>query len=158
MSYLSAVCREVLRLFPPVGVTIRVAVRDTLICGQHIPQGTVVMIPPWAVNANTELWGPDATDFRPERWQRNVKNAPFSEPKGTNYNFLTFLHGPRSCIGQTFAMGEFACLLAAWVNAFETELQDPNFIPIIKGGITAKPNGGLHVRVKPMADMAAERH
>ena len=152
MPYLKAVCWEVLRLFPPVSVTIRIAVRDTTICGQPIPQNTTVMIPPWAVNGNTELWGSDAADFVPERWQRTrIDNA--NDSKSTNYNFLTFLHGPRSCIGQTFAMGEFACLLAAWVGAFETELRDADFVPVIKGAITAKPKGGLHVRIKPVGSV-----
>ncbi|KAM3427171.1 hypothetical protein NHJ13734_009089 [Beauveria thailandica] len=37
---------------------------------------------------------------------------------------MPFLHGPRSCIGMSFAKGEFACLLAAWVGHFEFELRD----------------------------------
>lgn len=149
MSYLNAVCQEVLRLFPPVAVTIRVAIRDTVICGQPIPQNTTVMISPWAVNGSTERWGSDAANFSPERLQQRG-NSPATENKSTNYDFLTFLHGPRSCIGQGFAMGELACLLAAWVGAFETQLQEADFIPIIKGGITAKPKDGLHVRVTPI--------
>ncbi len=149
MSYLNAVCREVLRLFPPVAMTIRIAVKDTMICGQPIPQDTVVMLPPWAVNASTELWGSNAADFRPERWLPSASHSA-TDSKSTNYNFLTFLHGPRSCIGQSFAMGEFTCMLAAWVGVFETELQNPDMIPVIKGGITAKPKDGLHVRVKPV--------
>ncbi|KAL8953673.1 MAG: hypothetical protein Q9222_000510 [Ikaeria aurantiellina] len=149
MSFLNSVCRETLRLFPPVALTIRVAVKETSICGQYIPRDTTVMIPPWAVNASVELWGSDAAEFKPERWHRST-NGPSSDEMNTNYRFLTFLHGPRSCIGQSFAMGEFQCLLAAWVHAFETELQDPNFIPVVRGSITAKPKDGLHVRVKPV--------
>ena len=147
LPYLSAVCREVLRLYSPVALTIRVAVRDTSIAGQHIPEGTTVMIPPWAVNASTELWGEDAQEFKPERWQQGSSNT--SDNKGTNYNYLTFLHGPRSCIGQTFAVGEMTCLLAAWVAAFDTRLADQDYVPEIRGGITAKPKDGLHVRLKP---------
>lgn len=158
MPYLHNVCREVLRLFPPVAVTIRVAVKDTTICGQYIPQNTTIMIPPWAVNGSTELWGPDAAEFKLERWQQrsgsgggggSSSSSTAAENVSTNYQFLTFLHGPRSCIGQSFAMGEFQCLVAAWVAAFETELSDPGFVPVIKGGISAKPRDGLHVRVRP---------
>lgn len=47
-------------------------------------------------------------------------------------------------------MGEFACLVAAWVGAFETELQDSEYVPVIRGGITAKPKDSLHVRIKPV--------
>ncbi|KAL8758460.1 MAG: hypothetical protein Q9199_001478 [Rusavskia elegans] len=150
MPYLNNICQEILRLFPPVAVTIRVAVKDTTVRGQYIPEGTTIMIPPWAVNGNTELWGSDAGEFKPERWQRSASGSS-AEVMSTNYQFLTFSHGPRSCIGQSFAMGEFQCLVAAWVGAFETELQDPDFVPVIKGGITAKPRDGLHVRVRPVA-------
>ncbi|KAL8665282.1 MAG: hypothetical protein Q9202_002333 [Teloschistes flavicans] len=155
LTYLNAVCREVLRLFPPVSITIRVAVRDTSICDQPIPQGTTIMIPPWAVNASPALWGDDAGIFNPERWLVANEKAALGDSKGgggggTNYNFLTFLHGPRSCIGQTFAVGELKCLVAAWVGAFDTGLKDPEFVPVVKGGITAKPKDGLHVRVRPV--------
>ena len=119
MPYLNAVCREVLRLFPPVAVTMRVAVKDTTICGQLIPKNTTVMLSPWAVNARTALWGDDAGEFRPERWL----SGKDSDRSNTNYDFLTFLHGPRSCIGQSFAMGELACLVAAWIGAFATEMR-----------------------------------
>ncbi|KAL8636826.1 MAG: hypothetical protein Q9228_005825 [Teloschistes exilis] len=155
LPYLNAVCREVLRLFPPVSVTIRVAVRDTSVCDQVIPQGTTIMIPPWAVNANPALWGDDAGEFNPERWlvvanEKPVTTLAEGKGGGTNYNFLTFLHGPRSCIGQSFAVGELKCLVAAWVGAFETRLKDVEFVPVVKGGITAKPKDGLHVRVRPV--------
>ena len=161
MSYLKAVCLEVLRLFSPVSVTIRVATRDTTICSQPIAKGTTVMMPPWAVNASTELWGADAEEFVPERWVRTNSNGNDADVssnggKGTNYNFLTFLHGPRACIGQTFAVGELSCLLAAWVGAFGTELEDADFVPVVKGGITAKPKGGLHVRVSPVRSTYAK--
>jgi cytochrome P450 len=64
-----------------------------------------------------------------------------------------FLHGPRSCIGQKFAQAEFACLLAAWVGAFETSFEEGS--PLhhnveVKGGITTKPAGGLWCDVKPV--------
>ncbi|KAL9595950.1 MAG: hypothetical protein Q9219_006141 [cf. Caloplaca sp. 3 TL-2023] len=157
LTYLHDFCREVLRLYPTVALTIRVAVKNTTICGQPIPKNTTIMIPPWAVNGNTELWGPDAEEFRPERWQqRKTQFDPSSADKdnntSTNYQFMTVLHGPRSCIGQSFAMGELQCLLAAWVAAFQTELRDPGFVPVIKGGITAKPKDGVEVWVRPLGD------
>lgn len=114
------------------------------------------MISPWAVNANTELWGSDAAEFKPERWQRELIGSS-TDNKSTNYQYLTFLHGPRSCIGQSFAMGEFQCLVAAWVDTFETKLQNPEFIPVVRGGITAKPKDGLHVYVKPVGGKYMDR-
>ena len=68
----------------------------------------------------------------------------------SNYAFLTFLHGPRSCIGQAFAKAEFACLVAAVIGRFEFKNADKDFKLDIKGGVTARPRNGLHVRIKPL--------
>lgn len=123
-DYLQAFCTEVLRLWPPVSLTLRVADRDTSIQGQFIPRGTTIILAPAAINTCTHLWGKDALEFRPERWLKSNK-SPSGNGNGeegkrggadSNYSFLTFLHGPRSCIGQKFSQYELACLLAAWVS------------------------------------------
>ncbi|RDA95936.1 hypothetical protein CP533_5897 [Ophiocordyceps camponoti-saundersi (nom. inval.)] len=44
----------------------------------------------------------------------NNKNRDDVSNGVSNYGFLTFLHGPRSCIGAGFARAELACLVAAW--------------------------------------------
>lgn len=146
--YLHAVCNEVLRVYSPVPVTLREAGRDTSILGQYVPKGTKVVLSPWAVNKATSLWGPDAEKFNPDRWMGPGKaNSGGAE---SNYAFLTFLHGPRSCIGQAFARSEFECLLAAVVGRFEIKIADKDFKLEIKGSITAKPTHGLNVRIKPL--------
>jgi cytochrome P450 len=146
LTYLNAVCNEVLRLYPPIALTVREAVRDTTILDQMIPKGTSIIIAPWAPNASKALWGLNAADFDPSRWIGTGKaNTGSAE---SNYSFLTFLHGPRSCIGQAFAKAELACLLAVWIGTFEAALSDPDFVPEIRGGISAKPRGGLDVIFK----------
>lgn len=144
--YLQAFCNEVLRFMPPVAITMRIASEDATIQGQFVPKGTTIVLCPYAVNASPELWGSDATEFNPDRWM-----APGQAGKGgaeSNYSFLTFLRGPRSCIGETFAKAEFACLIAAFVGRFEAEFKDPGYIAEVKRGITSKPKGGLHLRLK----------
>jgi cytochrome P450 len=152
MPYLNAVCNESLRYFPPAPVSARVSAVDTTICNQRVPKGTRVLIVPQAVNRSRALWGEDAEKFKPERWL-----PYFDGDKGaasghavSNYAFLTFFHGPRSCIGQAFAKAEFACLLAAWVGRFQFELKneedrDEDQLEI-KGIITARPKNGLWVK------------
>ncbi|VBB72721.1 Putative cytochrome P450 E-class, group I [Podospora comata] len=154
MTYLNAVCSEVLRYFPPAPVTIRVAACDTSIQGRHIPKGTQFMIIPWAINKSEALWGPDAREFKPDRWvpKDETDKSAASGGATSNYAFLTFLHGPRSCIGQQFAKAEFACMLATWVGRFEMELEnkeeeDEEKISI-KSTLTARPEKGLFVRLK----------
>ncbi|KEF52174.1 uncharacterized protein A1O9_11801 [Exophiala aquamarina CBS 119918] len=143
MPYLHAFCQEVLRVYAPVPLTLRDAACDTTILGQFVPKGTKVILAPWAINLNTELWGEDAAEFKPDRWM-----APGQANAGgavSNYAFLTFLHGPRSCIGMKFAQAEFAALIAAFVGTWAIEMVDPDEEIIIKGGITAKPKNGLRV-------------
>lgn len=144
LPYLHAVCNEVLRIYPPVPLTLRIAARDTSIVGQFVPKGTTVILAPWAINTSKELWGPDAADFNPERWmgpgRANTGGA------ASNYSFMTFLHGPRSCIGSSFAKAEFACLVAGMVGRFEMEWASDQPMEI-QGGITAKPKGRVDVRL-----------
>ena len=153
MPYLNAVCNEVLRYYPPVPMTLREAAHNTTIAGHFVPKGTRVMLCPWAINKSESLWGPDAKKFNPDRWLPSEKN-PHSANGGapSNYAMLTFLHGPRSCIGQAFAKAEFACLLASWVGRFEFALNDEKELDekniVIKGGITVRPAKGLYVKVK----------
>ncbi len=146
MPYLHAVCNEILRVWSPVPLTLRDTANATTILDQYIPKGTKVILAPWAINFSTELWGPDAADFKPERWMAHGQaNAGGAQ---SNYAFMTFLHGPRSCIGSKFATAELACLIAAFVGFFEFELKDPTENIEIKGGITARPKNGMNVKVK----------
>lgn len=143
LPFLHAVCNEILRIKPPVVVTLREAARDTTILGTFIPKGTGVILSPYAVNMSSTYWGADPQAFNPDRWLGNKNGGAES-----NYSFLTFLHGPRSCIGQAFAKAEFACLLAAFVGRFEFVLENPDAELKIQGGITSKPRNGVPVKVR----------
>jgi cytochrome P450 len=145
VAYLHAFCNEVLRLYPSVPLTIRIAANDSTILGHVIPKDTTIIISPWATNASVQLWGPDAADFNPDRWM--APGCANSGGADSNYSFLTFIHGPRSCIGQAFAKAEFAALVAAWVGRFEISFADPEYVLEIGGGITSKPKGGLMVKL-----------
>ncbi|KAI1770709.1 cytochrome P450 [Hypoxylon cercidicola] len=151
MPYLNAVCNEVLRYYAPVPLTLREAAVDTTILGQRVPKGTTIMISPWATNFDKTLWGPDAHEFNPDRWVPKGPDDKRAASGGasSNYAFLTFLHGPRSCIGLAFARAEFACLLATWVGRFDFSIQNAEELDerniLIKSGVTARPQRGMHV-------------
>jgi cytochrome P450 len=123
-----------------------VAGHGTTLVGQPVPKGTRIIIVPWAINRDPAHWGPDANTFNPERWM-----GPGRANSGgakSNYSFMTFLHGPRSCIGVNFARAEFAALLAVMIGRFEMELEDPEKELAPKGGLTSQPkNVMLRLRV-----------
>ncbi|KAI1811461.1 cytochrome P450 [Poronia punctata] len=152
MPYLNAVCNEVLRYYAPVPLTMREAAQDTEIQGQKIPKGTRIILSPWATHYDKDLWGADAHEFNPDRWLPTSADDKRAASGGatSNYAFMTFLHGPRSCIGQAFAKAEFACLLAGWVGRFSFELHNKEEMDeinvVVKGGVTARPAKGMYVR------------
>lgn len=160
LPYLNAVVNETLRLYPAVPLSAREAVQDAVVQGVRIPRGTTLTLPPWAVNVDRTLWGDDADQFNPDRWIDRRESDGVEVPNNTggassNYAFFTFLHGPRSCIGSSFARGEFASLLAGWVGQFEFTLVDQELMDEtklkVKSGVTIKPEDGLRVvaRVVP---------
>ncbi|RYO74617.1 hypothetical protein DL764_010770 [Monosporascus ibericus] len=147
LPVLNGVLNETLRLFPTVPVTTRVAACDTTLGGQPIPKGTEVLLSPWLINRSPSLWGPTAGTFDPNRW---VEDGRPNNTGGSrnNYQFMTFLHGPRSCIGRDFAKAELRCLLAAVAYRFEWKLGMDEKDVIPAGAITIKPQKGLHLSMK----------
>lgn len=63
-----------------------------------------------------ELYGSDATEYRPERWA-NLKPS---------WGFIPFNGGPRVCIGQQFALTETAYTIVRILQEFRNiESRDP---------------------------------
>ncbi|NWX86936.1 CP3A9 protein, partial [Nothoprocta ornata] len=97
MEYLDMTVNETLRLFPLGGRLERTCKKSIEIKGVTIPEGTIVMIPPYTLHRNPEHW-PEPEEFRPERFSKENKGA--IDP----YTFLPFGAGPRNCIGMRFAL------------------------------------------------------
>ncbi|KAI9928657.1 hypothetical protein ASPWEDRAFT_65708 [Aspergillus wentii DTO 134E9] len=119
LPYLRAVVNEALRLFPPVPINARVALKDTTIPvgggpdGQapvYVHQGQTVSYSVWALHRRQDIWGPDADEFRPERWD---------ELKPAAWQFLPFNGGPRACVGQLFALAQASHLLFRVLERFD---------------------------------------
>ncbi|KAJ6571058.1 cytochrome P450 [Mycena capillaripes] len=137
LQFLDCVVRETLRVHAPVTVSARVALRDDVVpLGRpftdtkgavheslHIRKGEPILIPILALNRDVELWGPDAMEFVPERWEKPPPGT--SGIPGVWGHMLTFLGGTRSCIGYRFALVEMKALLFTLVRSFEFELAVP---------------------------------
>lgn len=137
MTYLDYFTREVLRLHSPVPQTERVAMEDTAVrlsepfVDRHgvkrqelrLRKGDVVIVPIRAVHRLKSLWGEDADEFRPERWEA-VPEAVKSIP-GVFSNLLTFISGAHACIGYRFSIIEMKALIFSFVRAFDFELAVP---------------------------------
>ncbi|KAF2873282.1 cytochrome P450 3A4 [Massariosphaeria phaeospora] len=151
LPYLNAVCNEVLRLYPTVPKTTRISTRDTTIDGHFVPKGTLSLIVPWATNRDPRWWGADAEKFMPKRWiDAETGRTTMDGGAESNYLFLTFLHGPRSCIGEKFARAELRALVAGFVGCFEVCMADPEEVVVAGGVVTIKPVNGMRLRLAPV--------
>jgi cytochrome P450 len=60
------------------------------------------------MNRATSIWGPEAKEFVPERWLEDEKGLPTRAKDIQGYHhLLTFVDGPRTCLGKGFALAEF---------------------------------------------------
>ncbi|KAF2970987.1 hypothetical protein GQX73_g2546 [Xylaria multiplex] len=148
MPLLNGVINETLRLYPTVPLTIRQARCDTTLGNHRIPSGSSILVSPWMINRSPKFWGDDSTEFRPARWISEDGKPNQTGGASSNYHFITFLHGPRSCIGQGFARAELRCLLAALLLSFKWELAMPEADVVARGAVTIKPANGMHIQLE----------
>ncbi|KAL1407858.1 hypothetical protein Q8F55_007294 [Vanrija albida] len=131
LTYLEYFVREILRIHSPVSNTIRKTVADvvvplskpvtgrdgTLVESVVLRKGTTVFIPIASVNVDKKIWGPDASVFNPDRHA----TEPTVKTPGIYANLLTFIGGPRNCIGYRFSIAEIKVVLFVLLRSFSFE-------------------------------------
>jgi cytochrome P450 len=119
LEYLQAVISENLRLFPSVPIELKYTLADdTLPNGTFVPRGTSVAYSAYCMGRSTKLWGPDAEQFRPERWL--AMEGPVDA-----YTYPVFHAGPRECLGKRLAMVEMKALLLKLLRSVKLNLAVP---------------------------------
>ncbi|KAF9064449.1 cytochrome P450 [Rhodocollybia butyracea] len=159
LPYLDAVCRETLRLHPPVTSLIRKSDEDTVIPVSHpvqgkdgnseiteifVPKSTAVVVSLLNANRSLELWGPDALEWKPERWLSPLPESITDSRIPAIYAYLmTFSGGSRACIGFKFSQLEMKVVLSMLVEKFNFSLAPKKSIfwqmslissPVVDGG------------------------
>lgn len=119
LPYLQNVINETLRIHSTSGIGLPreipadsqgVTIRD-----HFFPPGTVLSVPTYSIHHSREIWGPDADNFRPERWET-------ATPRQKNA-FLPFSTGPRACVGRNVAEMEMKMIAATWARRYEVFLR-----------------------------------
>jgi cytochrome P450 len=138
MKYVEAFCMEVLRLHPSVPKEGKCCFKDDVLPdGTPVRKGDCISFLPWVMGRDKDLWGEDALEFKPERFLDKARPSPFV--------FIAFQAGPRTCLGQNFAIQEMKTCLARSLLVFEFALaQDPSTVTY-ENSLTLPIKGGLKV-------------
>ncbi|KAE9382184.1 cytochrome P450 [Stipitochalara longipes BDJ] len=124
LTYLQAVIKEGLRIFPPgTGlVAKKVPPEGDEINGVFLPAGTKVGVNMWALLRRKDVFGDDSDVFRPERWLE----ASFEGlQKMESVNELVWGYGKYVCLGKNVALIELNKIFVELLRNFDWKLVDP---------------------------------
>ncbi|KAG1873850.1 cytochrome P450 [Suillus subluteus] len=154
LPYLDAVVHEILRLHPAVPLFTRRAREDDVIplsepvCTRSgkmtdsisIAKGSSIAISIRAINRSSAIWGPDAKEFKPDRWLTADGISGKAKEIQGHRHLMTFVDGPRTCLGKDFAIAEFKAVLSVLVKNFVFEMRDgPDTQIEIARGLLPRP-------------------
>ncbi|KAG7389907.1 hypothetical protein PHYBOEH_007195 [Phytophthora boehmeriae] len=154
IPYLEATIRESLRLKPPAPCVTQHCTQDTVFPdGTFIRKGTDTTMLYHASALLPSVWGPDAAEFKPERFLDDNDKLIELPP----LKFIAFSAGPRKCVGRKLAMIEMKIVIACLVGRFhlvQTPGQD------IRGtmGISLGMKNGMKVIVKAIDGVATRKN
>jgi cytochrome P450 family 709 len=135
---------ETLWLYGPVLLINRKVSSDLDFDGFRVLQGTILTIPIVTIHHDKEVWGEDAGEFRPERFENGVTKAA-KHPNA----LLSFSSGPRSCIGQNIVMVAAKAVIAMMLQRFSLELS-PKYVHAPTDVLTLRPRDGLPMILKTL--------
>ncbi|HSS23186.1 MAG TPA: cytochrome P450 [Mycobacterium sp.] len=114
------VLHEALRQCPPAAGTMRSPTRDIVVDGYRVEAKTIAVVSFYAMHRDPALWE-DPLRFDPDRF------LPERSKGRSRWQYLPFGGGPRSCIGDHFAMLEATLALATIVRTIDIESLDLDF-------------------------------
>ncbi|KAL4763024.1 cytochrome P450 [Aspergillus foveolatus] len=121
MPYLQAVLKEALRVHPGTRFPLfRVVPKGGhVLAGQFFPGGVNVGINSWVLHYDTNIYGADASIFRPERWLE----ADEQQLKTMEQNYMPFGIGSRTCLGKNISLLEMGMLVPVLVRDYDFDIQ-----------------------------------
>jgi cytochrome P450 len=140
---------EAMRLYPPVWVMGRRALRDCEVGGYKIPAGAVLLMSQYVIHHDARYF-PDPLRFDPDRW---TPEARASRPQ---FSYFPFGGGARRCIGEGFAWMEGVLILATIAQKWHLRLE-PNQRIEMQPLITLRPKCPIRMKLQRRQSQAAIR-
>ncbi|XP_066314311.1 cytochrome P450 709B2-like [Miscanthus floridulus] len=147
LKLVNMVLLESLRLYSPVVLIRRGTGSDIQLGSLRVPKGTMLSIPIALLHRDKDVWGHDADEFNPARFEHGVSKGAGNTPNA----LLSFSQGPRACIGQNFAMLEARIGIAVILQRFSFELS-AKYVHAPKEAITLMPRFGLPMILRNLRD------
>ena len=123
LGYTVQVVRESLRLCPPAPTGTRMAQRDVSVDGYLVQKGTMLVVGHRPFN--------EIPRCGMTRFIRSGAVQPGKVQGLDRWQYIPFGGGPRSCIGDHFAMLEVTLALASIIRQTEIHSIDPDFPMIV---------------------------
>jgi cytochrome P450 len=140
LVHLRRLVDEAMRLYPPLPLTLRIAVADDTVCGRRVPRGSVVAVIPWVIHRHRKLW-PDPDRFDPDRF------TPERSRDRPRYSYIPFGVGPHVCPGAALAMNEILITVAILARRFRFRLAPGQSVQPT-AWTTLRPKNGLMVTIE----------
>lgn len=141
---LTMVINESLRLYPPVAVVSREALKDMKLGDIHVPKGVNVWTLVTTLHTDPENWGQDSYKFNPNRFANGVTGAC-----ELPHLYMPFGVGPRMCLGQNLALVELKILISLILSKFSLSLS-PKYVHSPALNLVIEPGQGVNLLVKKL--------
>ena len=138
--YVRRVIEESLRLYPTIWSIGRRCTATDQLAGYDVPVGMNVVIPIFHFHWHENFW-PEPQRFEPDRF------LPERRPASDAMTYFPFGAGPRSCIGNHFAIQELMIMTVLFFRRFRFQVEE-GFKVEAEPLITLCPKNGLRMVVQ----------
>ncbi len=142
LAYTRRVIDEVMRQTPSVWFMARTTLEDVDLGGNHIPEGSHLLMSIPTVHNHPGVW-PEPARFDPDRF------LPDAVARRSPGAYVPFGRGPHACIGAHFSVQELLIMTAVLARRFRAVLAEERFDPDdVRAGLSVYPRHGIRMRIE----------